>query len=180
MTGAGGLLGGCDHPEFEAAGATVVPARPRRARRDPSRARSKRRWRAAPDVVVNCAAYNDVDGAEDDPVAALAVNALAVRALARGATGGRRPRALRHRFRVRRRADRPYVEDDPTRTREASMRASKLLGEWFALEHPRAYVLRVESLFGEPGRAAAGAAASGDPRRGSQPGGRRRCSSIAR
>ena len=27
-----------------------------------------------PDVVVNCAAYNDVDGAEDDAVTALAVN----------------------------------------------------------------------------------------------------------
>ena len=25
---------------------------------------------------------------------------------------------------------------------------SKLLGEWFALESPRRYVLRVESLFG--------------------------------
>ena len=38
--------------------------------------------------------------------------------------------------------------------------ASKLLGDWFALEHPRAYVLRVESLFGEPGTAGADAAAS--------------------
>ncbi len=28
--------------------------------------------------------------------------------------------------------------------------SSKLLGEWFALEAPRAYVLRVESLFGSP------------------------------
>jgi dTDP-4-dehydrorhamnose reductase len=28
--------------------------------------------------------------------------------------------------------------------------ASKLLGDWFALETPRTYVLRVESLFGPP------------------------------
>src|SRR5688572_14192690 len=35
-----------------------------------------------PDVVVNCAAYNLVDKAEDDPAAAFAVNAWAVRELA--------------------------------------------------------------------------------------------------
>ena len=40
---------------------------------------------AAPDVVVNCAAFNDVDGAEDRPTEALAVNAFAVRSLARAA-----------------------------------------------------------------------------------------------
>ena len=31
--------------------------------------------------------------------------------------------------------------------------ASKLLGEWFTRDCPRAYVLRVESLFGHPGEA---------------------------
>ena len=41
--------------------------------------------RIAPEAIVNCAAYNDVDGAEDQPVLALNVNALAVRALARAA-----------------------------------------------------------------------------------------------
>jgi dTDP-4-dehydrorhamnose reductase len=35
-----------------------------------------------PDVVINCAAYNYVDRAEDEPEAALAVNTLAVRRLA--------------------------------------------------------------------------------------------------
>ena len=38
-----------------------------------------------PDVIINCAAYNDVDGAEDDPREALTVNAFAVRVLARAA-----------------------------------------------------------------------------------------------
>ena len=47
-------------------------------------------------------------------------------------------------------SDRPYVEDDRPNPRSA-YGVSKLLGEWFALDHPRAYVLRVESLFGEPG-----------------------------
>ena len=36
----------------------------------------------APDLILNCAAYNDVDAAETDSVTALAVNAMAVRSLA--------------------------------------------------------------------------------------------------
>jgi dTDP-4-dehydrorhamnose reductase len=43
----------------------------------------------------------------------------------------------------------PYVEDARPSPR-GTYAASKLLGEWFALEAPRAYVLRVESLFGAP------------------------------
>ena len=39
--------------------------------------------RIGPTVIVNCAAYNDVDHAEDAPVSAFEVNALGVRALAR-------------------------------------------------------------------------------------------------
>ena len=41
--------------------------------------------RLTPDVIVNCAAYNAVDAAEDHPVEALRVNAFAVRSLARAA-----------------------------------------------------------------------------------------------
>ena len=40
---------------------------------------------ARPDVIINCAAFNDVDGAESAPLAALAVNAFAPRNLARAA-----------------------------------------------------------------------------------------------
>ena len=36
----------------------------------------------------------------------------------------------------------------PTPSPQSTYAASKLLGEWFALDAPRAYVLRVESLFG--------------------------------
>ena len=56
------------------------------------------------------------------------------------------PDSLQHRFRVRR-GDRPYTEADSPSPR-SSYGLSKLLGEWFALEGPRAHVLRVESLFG--------------------------------
>jgi dTDP-4-dehydrorhamnose reductase len=108
---------------------------------------------ARPDVIVNCAAFNLVDDAENRPLDAFAVNAFAVRTLARaaeerGATlvhygsdfvfsgiGG--PDSL------------PYDESVAPAPRSVYA-ASKLVGEWLALESPRAYVLRVESLFGSP------------------------------
>lgn len=101
-----------------------------------------------PDVIVNCAAYNDVDAAEDDPALALRVNAFGVLALARAAA--RVDAALVHfssDFVFDGEADSPYTEEDRPNPRGAYA-ASKLLGEWFALESRRAYVLRVESLFG--------------------------------
>ena len=102
----------------------------------------------APDVVINCAAYNNVDGAEDQAPEALRVNAMAVRALARGAAIA--GAALVHYgtdFVFDGVAGRPYSEeDDPTP--QSVYALSKLLGEWFAADVPRHYVLRVESLFG--------------------------------
>jgi dTDP-4-dehydrorhamnose reductase len=102
-------------------------------------------------VIVNCAAFNDVDGAEERPEQALAVNAFAVRSLALAAeTAGA---VLVHYstdfvFDGRRRAE-PYTEADAASPR-STYASSKLMGEWFALDAPRAYVLRVESLFGSP------------------------------
>jgi dTDP-4-dehydrorhamnose reductase len=104
--------------------------------------------RAKPDAIVNCAAYNDVDGAEDHPVEALNLNAFAVCALARAA--GAYNCALVHYstdFVFDGTASGPYVETDTPNPRGAYA-ASKLMGEWFAADAPRAYVLRVESLFG--------------------------------
>ena len=105
---------------------------------------------AAPDVIVNCAAYNDVDGAETAPLSALAVNAFAVRSLARAAAAA--GATLVHYstdFVFDGTANEPYDEGVPPSPR-STYAASKLLGEWFALEAPRAFVLRVESLFGAP------------------------------
>lgn len=104
--------------------------------------------RELPNVLINCAAFNDVDGAEDDPLPALETNAFAVRSLARAAAGVEA--ALVHYgsdFVFDGRADRPYTEDDRPNPQSAYA-ASKLLGDWFAAEAPRHYVLRVESLFG--------------------------------
>ena len=104
--------------------------------------------RAKPDAIVNCAAFNDVDGAEDRPVDALNLNAFAVRALARAAVSC--GCALVHYstdFVFDGAAAQPYTETDAPNPRGAYA-ASKLMGEWFAADAPRSYVLRVESLFG--------------------------------
>ena len=108
--------------------------------------------RHAPDVVVNCAAYNNVDGAEDHPIDALRANALAVRALARAcAECGAAFVHYGTDFVFDGRSDRPYGEDDEPAP-QSVYGSSKLLGEWFATDTPRHYVLRVESLFGGPAR----------------------------
>jgi dTDP-4-dehydrorhamnose reductase len=103
-----------------------------------------------PDVIVNCAAYTDVDGAERDPSAALVANAWAVRTLARAA---REINATLVHFSTDFVFDgsleRPYTEEDAPNPRGAYA-SSKLLGEWFAASVPAHYVLRVESLFGGP------------------------------
>ena len=101
-----------------------------------------------PDVVINCAAYNDVEAAEDAAQAALTGNALAVQALARAA--GDVGATLIHYgtdFVFDGATDRPYRESDPCRP-ISTYGMSKLLGEYFALECSGAYALRVESLFG--------------------------------
>jgi dTDP-4-dehydrorhamnose reductase len=104
--------------------------------------------RAKPDAIVNGAAYNDVDGAEDHAVEALNINAFGVHALARAAAecGA----ALVHfstDFVFDGKASQPYTETDSPNP-QGIYAASKLLGEWFAADAPRTYVLRVESLFG--------------------------------
>ena len=108
-----------------------------------------------PDVVINCAAYNDVDGAETDPVTALRVNAFAVLALSRAArAAGATLVHYSSDFVFDGESDRPYTEEDNPNPRGAYA-ASKLLGDWFALESDGTYGLRVESLFGDAGQAGA-------------------------
>ena len=104
--------------------------------------------RERPAIVINCAADNDVDGAQTHPVRALEINAFGVRALARAAE--RVDATLVHYssdFVFDGTGDRPYTEDDRPNP-QSVYSASKLLGEWFAQEVTRGFVLRVESLFG--------------------------------
>lgn len=102
----------------------------------------------APHVVVNAAAMNDVDGAEERPLAALEANALAVRALARAADEA--DAVLVHfgsDFVFDGLASAPYREEDAPRPRSI-YGVSKLLGEDAARSSRGALVFRVESLFG--------------------------------
>jgi dTDP-4-dehydrorhamnose reductase len=104
--------------------------------------------RVQPEIIVNGAAYTDVDGAEDHPIDALNANAFGVRALAVAAK--KHGATLVHYstdFVFNGAASAPYTEADRPGPRGVYA-MSKLLGEWFAADAPRAYVLRVESIFG--------------------------------
>lgn len=126
--------------------------------------------RERPAALVNCAAYNDVDGAEDAPVEAIRVNALAVRAMARAAADA--GAVFVHYgtdFVFDGRSARPYTEEDEPAP-QSVYASTKLLGEWFAADAPRHYALRVESLFGGTERRSsvdriADAIRSGEPAR---------------
>src|ERR671912_1340505 len=105
---------------------------------------------ARPDVIINCTAYNDVDGAEDHAREAFEGNAFAVLALARAARDA--SATLVHYgtdFIFDGLADHPYTETDPAGPGSV-YGMSKLLGEWFAADASAHYILRVESLFGGP------------------------------
>jgi dTDP-4-dehydrorhamnose reductase len=158
VTGARGLLGAAVVQELAAAH-DVVPLNRERLDIADDRAVAAAIAAEQPDVIVNCAAYNDVDGAEGEPALALRINAFAVLALSRAASAvGATLVHFSSDFVFDGDADRPYTEADRTNPGGAYA-ASKLLGDWFALESARAYVLRVESLFGPP--------APGGGRRGS-------------
>src|SRR5690606_11931319 len=93
---------------------------------------------------------NDVDAAQRDPAPALEVNAMALAGLARAAAEA--DATLVHfstDFVFDGTASRPYVETDPPRPM-SFYGLTKLLGERLAMEAPRHYVLRVESIFGGP------------------------------
>jgi dTDP-4-dehydrorhamnose reductase len=149
ITGARGLLAAAVTREFAAAGDVIALDRSQLDITNPgdvARALADRK----PAVVINCAAYNDVDGAEDNAEGALRVNAIAVLGLSRAAReAGAGFVHYSTDFVFAGDATHPYGEDDLPNPRGVYA-ASKLVGEWLALEHPGGYVLRVESLFGEP------------------------------
>jgi dTDP-4-dehydrorhamnose reductase len=108
---------------------------------------------AKPHVIVNCAAFNFVDDAESRPLDAFGINAFAVRTLARAAEEN--GATLVHYgsdfvFAGLGGPDTEPYDESVAPSPRSVYAASKLVGEWLALESPRAYVLRVESLFGLP------------------------------
>jgi dTDP-4-dehydrorhamnose reductase len=105
-----------------------------------------------PQVVLNAAAYNQVDVAEQEPQAALAVNALAVRNLALAC---RQMDARLVHFSTDYVFDgtarHPYAEDDPTHPLGAYA-VSKLTGESYAQAYmERVLVVRTSGVFGPGG-----------------------------
>jgi dTDP-4-dehydrorhamnose reductase len=107
---------------------------------------------ADPEVVINCAAYNQVDVAETEPVSAFQTNALAVRNIA---VACRQADARLVHFSTDYvfdgMAGRPYTEKDPTHPLGAYA-VSKLAGELYAqayLDNP--LIVRTSGVFGPGG-----------------------------
>lgn len=150
LTGAAGQLGAAFRRRLGAGGDELVAFTRRELDLTDGAAVLAAVTSARPDVVLNCAAYNAVDQAEDDAPAALAVNAFAVHDLARAATAaGARLVHYSTDFVFDGMALAPYREDSPANPLSVYGQ-SKLVGEWLALEAPGAVVIRVESLFGGP------------------------------
>jgi dTDP-4-dehydrorhamnose reductase len=106
-----------------------------------------------PEVVINAAAYNQVDVAEREPVAAFQVNALAVRHLAVACRQWDiRLVHFSTDYVFDGKANRPYVEEDPPHPLSAYA-VSKLAGELYAgayLDAP--LIIRTSGVFGPRGR----------------------------
>lgn len=108
----------------------------------------------APDAVINCAAYNQVDRAESEPSAAFAVNASGPMHLAQACR--EHGAILLHvstNYVFDGASSRPYHELDCPRPLSVYA-ASKLSGEYLAQAHcERCYIVRTTGLYGIAGRA---------------------------
>jgi len=106
-----------------------------------------------PDVVFNCAAYNQVDVAEREPEAAFLVNALAVRHMAVACRqAGARLVQFSTDYVFDGYARHPYVEDDHPHPLSAYA-VSKLAGELYAQAYlDDALIVRTSGVFGPGGR----------------------------
>ncbi|MFQ5508351.1 MAG: dTDP-4-dehydrorhamnose reductase [Leptospirillia bacterium] len=108
--------------------------------------------RTAPDLIINCAAYTDVDGCETERDKARQVNAEGPEHLAKAADGA--GAALLHvstDYVFDGTSRTPYGESDPTGPVTEYGR-SKLAGEEAVRRHcPRHYIVRTAWLYGEHG-----------------------------
>jgi len=112
----------------------------------------KRLLEIEPDAVINCAAYTQVDRAEDQPEACHAVNATAVEHLARAC--GRLDCPLvqistDYVFNGRVNRSVPFFESDATSPQGVYAR-TKLAGESAAARHPKHLVVRTCGLYARP------------------------------
>jgi dTDP-4-dehydrorhamnose reductase len=108
--------------------------------------------RIAPEAIVNCASFNQVDKCQDDQATAFEINAMVVSTLARAAAEcGAVFVHYSTDFVFSGTSTTPYSERDQPEPRSVYAQ-SKLVGEWLAADARQYYVLRVESLFGGPHR----------------------------
>jgi dTDP-4-dehydrorhamnose reductase len=158
ITGAGGLLGRSAvnwfSPDHE-----VVAAKRRDL--DITNPEDIKQWvsRAEPEVIMNCAAFSNVDGCERHPDEAFAVNAEGPRHLARAAAPvGAVLVHLSTDYVFDGEKTTPYtIEDEPRPINRYGQ--SKLAGEELIRETlARHYIIRVARLFGQGGRNFASAA----------------------
>ena len=103
-----------------------------------------------PDVVINCAAYTNVDGCEKDAETAFRVNALGARNLAVAAFGiGAKIVQISTDYVFEGNADKPLREYDPVNP-QCVYGKSKELGERLVrATNPRHFILRTAWLFGD-------------------------------
>lgn len=148
VTGAGGMLARDLLARLAGADVTAVS----RADLDITDADATSAAVAGHDVVVNCAAYTQVDAAEGDEPAAFAVNAVGAANLARACTHhDARLVQVSTDYVFDGQASRPYAEDAPLAPRSAYGR-TKVAGEWAALACcPRTWVVRTAWLYGAGG-----------------------------
>ena len=158
VTGAGGMLGRDLVSVLERRGAEVAGLRRTDLDiTDQAAVRAAlRRWQ--PDVVVNCAAWTAVDGAETREADALLVNGQAVTGLA--AACADHPAVLVQPstdYVFDGQASQPYPEDSPTAPQTAYGR-TKLAGEHAVLDQPglTGYVVRTAWLYGAFGKSFVG------------------------
>jgi len=106
-----------------------------------------------PDVVINAAAFTDVDGCESEHEKAFAINAEGMRHVALGASRcGAKIVYLSTDYVFDGRKGRPYLEEDPTAPLNVYGR-SKLKGEEYVLElSENGLIIRTQWLYGKYGK----------------------------
>lgn len=152
VTGGRGLLGSAAADEGRARGWDVVA--PGRAELDVTRPDAVREavTKAAPDLVLHCAAYTAVDRAETQADLAMSVNRDGTRAVAEAcAAAGALLVYPSTDYVFDGRKGSPYRPDDPPSPLSAYGR-SKLAGEEEARRAPRHLVVRTSWLYGSGGR----------------------------
>jgi dTDP-4-dehydrorhamnose reductase len=105
-----------------------------------------------PDWIINCAAYNLVDKAEEEPEQALLINGIAVKNISECIKGTEcRFIHVSTDYVYDGKASTPYNENIPAAPISAYGR-SKLAGEKYALQHPGSMIIRTSWLYSSFGK----------------------------